>query len=386
MNRLFAKKKSKSPENNAVSPVSENTNFQPENVPSLTRDKSSDGNDSTGSGSPRSSSNSISPKSTLSDSRNGATSSPSPTGKPNGQLPNNAAAKPKLVFHCQQAQGSPTGLISGFTSVRELYQKISECYDMDPSQILFCTLNTHKVDMNRLLGGQIGLDDFIFAHVKGQAKEIEIVKEEDALGLTITDNGAGYAFIKRIKENSLMDQIDGKPVNVGDHIEKLNGESLVGCRHFEVARKLKDIPRGSTFTIRLIEPLKAGFANIGPPNRKGGKNGIVSNGKATLRLRAKGPATVEDAPDAVVSAVTEKINSLLESFLGINDIDLATNIWELGQDKTNTHDFALALDSSELAAFGFTDDFVFDLWGIISDAKSGRLVNSKDDPKFEMNF
>lgn len=63
-----------------------------------------------------------------------------------------------------------------------------------------------------ILGGQIGLEDFIFAHVKGQAKEIEIVKEEDALGLTITDNGAGYAFIKRIKENSLMDQIDGKPV------------------------------------------------------------------------------------------------------------------------------------------------------------------------------
>ena len=37
------------------------------------------------------------------------------------------------------------------------------------------------------------------------------------------------------------------------------------------------------------------IANIGPPNRKGGKNATVSNGKATLRLRAKGPATVEDA-------------------------------------------------------------------------------------------
>ena len=37
-----------------------------------------------------------------------------------------------------------------------------------PMQILFCTLNTHKVDMNKLLGGQIGLDDFIFAHRKGK--------------------------------------------------------------------------------------------------------------------------------------------------------------------------------------------------------------------------
>eukprot|EP00061_Rhincodon_typus_P011428 g36423.t1 len=62
--------------------------------------------------------------------------------------------------------------------------------------ILFCTLNTHKVDMQKLLGGQIGLEDFIFAHVKGQMKEVEVTKSEDALGLTITDNGTGYAFIK----------------------------------------------------------------------------------------------------------------------------------------------------------------------------------------------
>ena len=61
--------------------------------------------------------------------------------------------------------------------------------------------------MKKLLGGQIGLEDFIFAHRKGRPKEIEIVKTEDALGLTITDNGAGYAFIKRIKEGSIVAQI-----------------------------------------------------------------------------------------------------------------------------------------------------------------------------------
>lgn len=74
-------------------------------------------------------------------------------------------------------------------------------------QILFCTLNSHKVDMSNLLGGQIGLNDFIFAHKKGRPKEVEIVKSEDALGLTITDNGAGYAFIKRIKSGSVIDRI-----------------------------------------------------------------------------------------------------------------------------------------------------------------------------------
>lgn len=33
---------------------------------------------------------------------------------------------------------------------------------------------------------------------------MELTKSEDALGLTITDNGAGYAFIKRIKEGSVI--------------------------------------------------------------------------------------------------------------------------------------------------------------------------------------
>lgn len=131
--------------------------------------------------------------------------------------------------------------------------------------------------MSKLLGGQIGLDDFIFAHVKGQPKEIDIVKSESALGLTITDNGAGkinlceyiffyafirfrlgYAFIKRIKEGSVIDRL--KPmVKVGDHIEKINDISLIDTRHFEVAKMLKELPVGSKFTMRLVEPNAFGF-------------------------------------------------------------------------------------------------------------------------------
>lgn len=72
--------------------------------------------------------------------------------------------------------------------------------------------------MSKLLGGQIGLDDFIFAHRKGRPKEIEIVKSEDALGLTITDNGAGYAFIKRIKEGSIIDKIPHIQVNFSGNL------------------------------------------------------------------------------------------------------------------------------------------------------------------------
>ena len=46
---------------------------------------------------------------------------------------------------------------------------------------------------------------------------------------------------------------------VGDHIEKIDGKSVVGCRHFEVAKMLKGIPKGTTFVLRVVEPLKAGF-------------------------------------------------------------------------------------------------------------------------------
>ncbi|CAB4066140.1 GIPC [Lepeophtheirus salmonis] len=147
------------------------------------------------------------------------------------------AHKPKLTFHCQQAQGSPTGIISGFTNVKELYQKIAEVYEITAEEILFCTLNTYKIDMSHLLGGQIGLDDFIFAHRKGQPKEVEITKTQDALGLTITDNGAGYAFIKRIKDGSIISKISY--ISVGDHIEKIDDESLVGCRHYETCRTIE---------------------------------------------------------------------------------------------------------------------------------------------------
>ena len=123
------------------------------------------------------------------------------------------------------------------------------------TQIVFCTLNTHKVDMTRLLGGQIGLEEFIFAHVRGKTKEIKVMKSEAALGLTITDNGAGYAFVKRIKENSILSRLS--EVCVGDLIESINGHSMIGSRHFEVAKMLKELPRYHELTLRLIETRKA---------------------------------------------------------------------------------------------------------------------------------
>jgi len=63
-----------------------------------------------------------------------------------------------------------------------------------------------------------------------------------------------------IREGSLMSGIEG--IHVGDHIEKVNDASMVGCRHFEVAKMLKDIKRGDQFSLRLIEPIKSGFSEF----------------------------------------------------------------------------------------------------------------------------
>ncbi|XP_060529357.1 PDZ domain-containing protein GIPC3 [Cylas formicarius] len=303
---------------------------------------------------------------------------PTPTAPPmsNGTLENNnykTSVSPvtnSLHFHCQLAHGSPTAFVSGFSNVRELYQKIAEAFDIPTSEILFCTLNTFKPDMKKLLGGQIGLEDFIFAHRKGRPKEVEIVKSEDSLGLTITDNGAGYAFIKRIKEGSIIDSIPH--IKVGDHIEKLNGESMVGKRHFEVANALKLIPKDSTFTIRLVEPMNSGFGSIGPKGSSKTPKKSYGSGKETLRFKAGGKAQIEEQDDAMDAGI-EKINVVLESFMGINDSELATQIWDLSEGKQNSMDFAEAIDDSDLAAFEFTDELIIELWGCVTDARQGRL-------------
>uniref|UniRef100_A0A8C9SD18 GIPC PDZ domain containing family, member 1 n=1 Tax=Scleropages formosus TaxID=113540 RepID=A0A8C9SD18_SCLFO len=283
-----------------------------------------------------------------------------------GLPPPPASLRPRLIFHTQLAHGSPTGRIEGFSNVRELYTKIGEAFAITPSEILFCTLNTHKVDMDKLLGGQIGLEDFIFAHVKGQKKEVEVFKGEDALGLTITDNGAGYAFIKRIREGSVIDRI--QVISVGDMIESINGKILIGCRHYEVAKMLKELPKGRNFLLKLVEPMKA-FDMIS--QRGGGGRGAVllGTGRGTLRLRSKGPATVEELSfHTRKSAYASRIAC---NWLGLLSCTAATMV-ELGKDKRNPDEFAEALDET-LGDFAFPDEFVFDVWGAIGDAKVGRL-------------
>ncbi|KAM4810061.1 PDZ domain-containing protein GIPC3 [Rhinophrynus dorsalis] len=217
--------------------------------------------------------------------------------------------------------------------------------------------------MQKLLGGQIGLEDFIFAHVRGVTKEVEITKTEDALGLTITDNGAGYAFIKRIKEGSITDRL--KAVNVGDNIEAINDQTIVGCRHYEVAKMLRELPKLETFTLRLVQPKRA-FDMIGQrcKSSKCPLEGIVSSGRETLRLRNKGMATVEEVASEMEEAASQKVDDLLESYMGIHDVELASTLVETAKENQNPEEFGRSLDTM-FGEFAFPAEFVLEVWDAI---------------------
>ncbi|KAK6048050.1 hypothetical protein COOONC_14445, partial [Cooperia oncophora] len=205
-----------------------------------------------------------------------------------------AVAARNLKFCCQLAHGSPTAIISNFTSVDELFQSIADCFnispddiifctintfkvDMDklfagtleysdmlfahvkgqavesiadcfnisPDDIIFCTINTFKVDMDKLFAGTLEYSDMLFAHVKGQAVEVELTKSEALFGLTVSDNGRCRSFIKRMKENSIASRAS-PALAIGQLIEKIDGINVTGMRHYEVVRILRNMPIGKT--------------------------------------------------------------------------------------------------------------------------------------------
>lgn len=268
-----------------------------------------------------------------------------------------------MVFHVQLAHGSPTKQVRDFTNVKQLYESIAKAFGIATSEILYCTLNTHKIDMTRLLGGQIGLDDFMFAHVKGDAKDAKINKDGPALGLTISDNGAGFAFIKKIRDDSIMSRC--AQIAVGDHIAKINGTDLTGCRHFEVARMLKEIPIGSEFSIEAVSPKMAFDTALAPRAAMGGTGEVgAGGGKKTLRMKKDGTAVVVEIDDKVVQMCI-KIDDMLEQFVGIRDAELAQTVYDLAKASVEADLFAGALDE-KLADFEFPDDFVLDVYEMVN--------------------
>lgn len=126
-----------------------------------------------------------------------------------------------------------------------------------------------------------------------------------------------------------------------------------------------------------------------------GKKMNYGSGKETLRFKANGEAVVEEIDDKREKAV-EGINVVLENFLGINDSELgelqlswssnthsysisrdicfpATRIWELSDGVKNSVDFAEVIANSDVEELCFTDEFVIELWGVITDVRDGRL-------------
>lgn len=68
---------------------------------------------------------------------------------------------------------------------------------------------------------------------------------------------------QRIKEGSIINRIEA--VCVGDSIEAINDHSIVGCRHYEVAKMLRELPKSQPFTLRLVQPKRAfGEGHLGP--------------------------------------------------------------------------------------------------------------------------
>ena len=109
--------------------------------------------------------------------------------------------------------------------------------------------------MNKLLGAELCSDEVVFAHIKGRRVRVTI-RKETCLGYTLSDNGAGYVFIKRIQEGGTLSR-KYPEIEAGDHIEQLEGKSVIGCTHADVATALKVIADGTTFTLSIVKPLKS---------------------------------------------------------------------------------------------------------------------------------
>lgn len=87
---------------------------------------------------------------------------------------NNTMAK-QLIFHCQLAHGSQTGFITGFSSVRELYQKIADYYEFPVEEVRSVPFSLHQLIQLDDNGEGIGFN-FITTTARGQPVEaVELI-------------------------------------------------------------------------------------------------------------------------------------------------------------------------------------------------------------------
>ncbi|KAF5402549.1 RGS-GAIP interacting protein GIPC [Paragonimus heterotremus] len=283
-------------------------------------------------------------------------------------------SQPTYRFYCQLAHGSPTGIIHGFRTVRELYVKIAECFDLNVSDIMYCTLNTHKLDVDKVLGHEIGLNDFIFAHIRGQPKEIAVRKECESFGMTLTDTGCGVVFIKRIQPGGMMayaSECCGGKIEIGDQIERINSVSFVGRRHYEVAAYLKNIPLGATFLLRIISPERSPIYMLNTRASMSGHSSILFNGKRTLRLQANGILEERTVMETEMDNLRH-INQVLGSYLGFEDDELAFLTYSLAKQSATPFDLTMALNRQQLV-FYLPPEVIYQLWMVVHQSQHYTL-------------
>ncbi|CAJ0943441.1 unnamed protein product, partial [Mesorhabditis belari] len=294
-------------------------------------------------------------------------------------------------FMVQLAQGSKTHTITDVRSTNQLYEKVVECFpEVALDDILYLTVGTYKPDMTAVVAGQLNFGDLIFVHLKGEKRVVELLKTERLMGMTISDNGAGKCFVKKLKPGSTAEK--ARPaIDDGMHIEKVNDTSVVGMRHYQVANLLREIPIGHTVKLRLISPLQSGFSMLGARSQAASSKPKkeLENGGMTLRFKANGNAVVQQIPDPtkaqedegeVPAGVVAAINRLFEEYIGFSDEELSRNVCEIAATCTSPFDMVKKLKESEISVFSFPDELVFDMFGLYSDLKSGRGVRASTTP------
>lgn len=54
-------------------------------------------------------------------------------------------------------------------------------------------------------------------------------------------------------------------------------------------------------------------------------------------------------------------------------LTLALNVWEMGRDCETLKELSTRFGQSDVAAFEFPAELVYDLWGVVDDWRAGRL-------------
>ncbi|VDM00620.1 unnamed protein product [Schistocephalus solidus] len=241
---------------------------------------------------------------------------------------------------------------------------------------MYCTLDTSNVDMEKLLGNQLAFNHTIYAHVRGQTKEVRFTKKAEKLGITLADNKAGRVFIKRITPGSVLDEVvraRADSVTPGDMIECINGRAFFQCRHLDVMYYLKALPIGSDIVFRLISPEKSLLPGISKRQKQ--SSGIF--GRQTIRITAT-KAEIIAALNEEQTLVVKKMAEIVDEFLGIADEELAQTVFDIANTSSDREEFLQNLQK-HLSAFNFPQKIALKFWWVYETYEAAVINRRKQE-------